>query len=500
MVLMDRRSEEPMFYARIGVAGSSSLATSRSILLSVATVALFVAFTVVRAEPISPRHILVQVPVAGRTAVQAVASLGLDVWRVAPDGSSVDIRVSEAELTDLRARGYAPLILEPDLYALPQPTHEGVSGGDWTAYHDVSSTHQMLVDLAAAYPDLAVPFTMGTTWEGRPINGLRISDAAATVDPSEPAFFIIGCHDAREWITVEVALYIAEQLLTNYDTDSDVRSLVDRGEIWIIPVLNVDGYAYTQIDRWWRKNRRANDNGTFGVDLNRNYSYEWGRNSGSSPYQGSDVYRGPSPLSEPETIAVSQLFESRRFIGVLTFHNYSQFVVTPWGYTILSPTDYGALAILANELAAAINGQHADTLYDYTPGQWSVLLYLGSGVFVDWVYGQHGVASILVEVRPRGSPYFELPPDEILPTCVENYAGALQMIERVFGPEPEPPTDFDGDGVTLLSDVAFLTRCMGGPGAVVPGFPLGCYAADLDGDGAVTLADAADLFVAFGGP
>jgi hypothetical protein len=62
------------------------------------------------------------------------------------------------------------------------------------------------------------------------------------------------------------------------------------------------------------KNLRDNDNnGVFdpqldGVDLNRNYGYNWGYDDeGSSGYEGSDNYRGPSPFSEPETKAIQYL-------------------------------------------------------------------------------------------------------------------------------------------------------------------------------------------------
>ncbi len=321
----------------------------------------------------------------------------------------------------------------------------------------------------------------------------------AVVNHVKPAFFIIGCHHAREWISVEVSLYIAQQLLADYNTDPDIRSLVDRGEIWIVPVLNVDGYRYTEAaDRLWRLNRRNNGDGTYGVDLNRNYSHEWGYDTGSNPVPGSSTYRGPSPLSEPESQAVSDLFESRRFIGALTYHNYSQYVTSPWGYTIAAPADAEAMEDLSVEMAAVINEQHAESRYDYIAGRWGVLLYLGSGVFVDWVYGVHGIMAALVEVRPRAFPYFILRPDQILPTCVENYAGAVHMMQTLFGPESDPPVDFDNNGLVDLTDVGFFVSCLSGPAAAPPGFPFGCYAADLDHDGHVTLADFTLLQTAFG--
>ena len=60
-------------------------------------------------------------------------------------------------------------------------------------------------------------------------------------------------------------------LLENYDSDSEIQSIVDNTELYFIPVVNPDGYLYNELTNpngggFWRKNRF---NG-FGVDNNRN--------------------------------------------------------------------------------------------------------------------------------------------------------------------------------------------------------------------------------------
>ena len=122
----------------------------------------------------------------------------------------------------------------------------------------------------------------------------------ATDDPHEGDVVFVGLHHAREWLTPEMCLALAEHLLDAYGSDVELTSCLNNLEIWIIPVLNPDGYHHTRVaDRYWRKNRRNNGDGTFGVDLNRNYSYQWGGGSGieGSTLTADDTYQGPSPFS-----------------------------------------------------------------------------------------------------------------------------------------------------------------------------------------------------------
>ena len=188
-------------------------------------------------------------------------------------------------------------------------TPGAASAIDFSNFHTPAQMEAELDALAAAHPGLAQVFTIGTTGEGRPIRGLKISDNVATDEPGEGDVVFVGLHHAREWISAELALYLAEYLVTHHGTDPALAACMNQLEIWIIPVMNPDGYAYSAAapaNRLWRKNRRNNGDGTFGVDLNRNYGYQWGLGSGSegSDLTWEDTYRGPSAFSEPETRAL----------------------------------------------------------------------------------------------------------------------------------------------------------------------------------------------------
>jgi hypothetical protein len=143
------------------------------------------------------------------------------------------------------------------------------------AYRTYSEATAVLQGLVAAHPTRAALTSIGTTHEGRTIPALAISDNVG-VDESEPEVLLMGCHHARELMSVEMPLQFAEYLLSHYGSDPQVTQLVDTREIWIVPIVNPDGYVYVQNNHtgastnWWRKNRRNNGNGTF-VDVNRNY-------------------------------------------------------------------------------------------------------------------------------------------------------------------------------------------------------------------------------------
>src|SRR3989338_6398399 len=136
-------------------------------------------------------------------------------------------------------------------------------------------------------------------------------------DPRKQEVIIIGAMHAREWISAEVAIGLLESLVNLFHVNKNARNLVDFFEFIFVPVLNPDGYEYsrTTSDLYWRKNRRRLDEADsryFGVDLNRNFPYQFGLDSGSSGSYYDETYRGVTPSSEIETqAAMYGLFRNR---------------------------------------------------------------------------------------------------------------------------------------------------------------------------------------------
>jgi hypothetical protein len=315
----------------------------------------------------------------------------------------------------------------------------GNGGGPGTPdaglYHTYAEINDELHKLAAAHPQIAQVSSLGKSVEGRDLWAIKISDNVAQDEPEAETVFL-GGHHAREWIAVDVPFLIASQLVNRYGTDSTITRLVDQSEIWIVPMVNPDGHQYAVTnDRLWRKNRRNNGDGTFGVDLNRNYGYQWG-GPGSSGDTFSEIYRGPASFSEPETQAVRNFLQQRQTRALISYHNFSQLVLYPWGYTNAPAPDAPLLQSLAVAIADRIRVVHAVT---YTPQQ-SAELYLASGDTTDWLYGVSHVPAFTIELRPRSSfPGFELPESEITPTFEENLPAALFLIDWSIR-QSTPPT------------------------------------------------------------
>ena len=316
------------------------------------------------------------------------------------------------------------------------PLLQGGINGDYHSYLELETDLQAL---ERSYPQMARLFTIGVTLENRRIYALKISDNVA-LDEEEAEVLFLGCHHAREWISVEVPFLLAKYLLENYASDAGVRRAVNESEVWIAPLVNPDGLEYSiRFFRYWRKNRRLNADGSYGVDLNRNYGYGWAYdNEGSSPEPASEVYRGSAAFSEPETRAVRDLFGQREFQALVTYHSYSQVILYPWGYTT-TPTDkeglHRSLAAALSTLMEAVNGR----VYGFGPSAASS--YLTNGDTTDWAFGVSGIPAYTVELPPvdqLGGGFFNAERD-IDPIFRENLPAALYLIDwsiSNFGASP----------------------------------------------------------------
>lgn len=343
-----------------------------------------------------------------------------DVWsEVRGPDTPLDIVIDRDRLPQLAHLRWQ--IIDPDIDAtaaaerarLQAPTAQ--RPGDWFAeYHDLAGVTDRLRLLAASAPDRATLQPIGGSYEGRPIWGLQIGHGPTKM-------LINGTMHAREWISTMVATCVADRLIRDYDRDAAVRAFVDSTTLWVVPVINPDGYQYTWAgNRYWRKNRHAQ-----GVDLNRNFAVGFG-GRGSSGNKRSDTYRGEYAFSEPETAALRDLAKRERFDLHVDFHAYGQMLLYPWGYRDAPSDDDAKFAVTGAQMAAAMHAEHGVT---YQP-QTGVAFYPASGIMTDWMYGEIGALSYTIELRPtwpRGAGGFVLPPDQIVPTCDEGLAGVLAL-------------------------------------------------------------------------
>ncbi len=361
-----------------------------------------------------------------------------DIWTCGFSGNSnspdltpapIDIRLTPDAHAALVASGVPFTLLIPDVQKLidaerpPAPLLSPRGPGTFfTAHQDYASVSAYVNTLVALRPDMASRLTVGSSLFPRDIFAMRIS-APNTPPGSKPAVILYGCQHAREWITVMSTTYIADQLVRNYNTDANIRRLLDQYEFYIVPIVNPDGYVHTWTTyRLWRKNRRVNSDGSFGVDLNRNWGYQWG-GSGSSGQPTSDIYRGTAAFSEPCTQALRD-FITARPNTVLSFdiHSYSQVILEPWGWSFTLPQETRTYSQITAAMQSAMSASSGGYFYG---GETYRALYPVSGGSHDWVLGTTGVLAYGLELRDRGSYGFVIPPAEIIPGAQEAQAGVF---------------------------------------------------------------------------
>jgi murein tripeptide amidase MpaA len=296
----------------------------------------------------------------------------------------------------------------------------------WTKYDAVAGDDKEQYTeeydrVVADYPTLVSKRVVGTTYGGRDIVALQVTKGATGADiAGRPAVLYNAMQHAREWLAGETCRRTLEYFLTNYGKTTsaglEVTPLVDNNELWFVCVNNPDGYEYTFTpgNRLNRKNLRDNDangviDGDDGVDPNRNFSSNWGRdNDGSSPRPESETYRGPSPASEPETQAMEALFDEIHPVFQKNDHTAAELLLYPQGFQQDTPS-------ADNEIFTALAGDPFKPGIEGFLPELSAGLYITNGDFTDWAYNVKGTLSYTPEGTQAEDPTvtgFEYPDSE----------------------------------------------------------------------------------------
>jgi len=296
----------------------------------------------------------------------------------------------------------------------PSNFNLGTMGG-YLKYNEMLAE---LDDMFAQYPNLITAKSAISTFVtagNRPIYHVKISDNPNT-NETEPKILYTAIHHAREPMALMETIFFMWYVLENFGTNDEVTYLVNNTQLYFVPCLNPDGYLHNESTNatgggMWRKNRR-NNGSSFGVDLNRNYSYGWGT-TGTSATPSNDTYRGTAPFSEPETQAMRWLVQNNNFISAFNAHTFAEDILFPIGTT------------------TAEFAEHHDYFQDYTShmvqfngytAMKSSGLYPASGDSDDYMYkvdiGVGQKDTIFVHTPEVGTAFWQ-PQAEIVPTCAE---------------------------------------------------------------------------------
>ncbi|MFI4882210.1 MAG: M14 family metallopeptidase, partial [Phycisphaerales bacterium JB064] len=400
-------------------------------------------------------HKQVRLPMATRAVMEAIELLSPDIWthRVVPL-RPVDLRLSPEQYERFLDLGLAHQVIVNDLQAVVDAERARIAARsqrddvewyeEYRTLDEYWTRWQAIVD---TNPDVASLSVVGQSLEGRDMPGIVLNGDGRE---GKPVFVINACQHAREWVSPAATTYMIEQLVSGYGSDARITRLLDEMEWVFLPMVNPDGFDYTWTDeRFWRKNKRIVGGLVRGVDLNRNWSFEWG-GAGSSSSPGSNNYRGAEPFSEPELVVYRDSLEPirDRIVGHLDVHTHSQQVLSPWGYTTERPNDIAEMTELGEVFARGVL-EATGAVYEVGPA--STTLYLHSGTATDWFYGEEGAFSWTIELRPLGPitlPGFDPPPDQILPAGEELLEGTLRLAQEFV----RHPADLDRDDALTIFD------------------------------------------------
>jgi len=244
------------------------------------------------------------------------------------------------------------------------------------------------------YPDLIKLESIGKTWEDRDIIAVSITKNIKT-NEEKPALFYTGTIHAREWIGIELSLTFAKYILEHIDYDPQLNALLDRTTLYMVPCANPDGYEYSRNHfSFWRKNRRRNSDGSFGVDLNRNFEVGFSPNKDMS----SNVYSGPAPFSEPETAALRDFaFNHKNITIALDYHSQGNVFFPAHNFIHEDAVDAIDLNLLAGNMAEEIR-KESGREYGVHMGKPPTHLISGSG---REFYYSLGALALVAEVGTR---------------------------------------------------------------------------------------------------
>ena len=319
-------------------------------------------------------------------------------------GVYVDIIVDQREKENIESLGLVAeeLIVDLSSYYASRLTQNGsreLGYGSMGGYLTFDEIIESMDELHAQYPEIvSAKDSIGQSYEGRAIWAFKISDNPDQ-NEAEPEVFYNALIHAREPAAMMSLMHFAWQLVENYSVDQLLTYLVNEREMWFVPVVNPDGYVYNQLTDpsgggMHRKNRHPGCSSSPGIDLNRNWSYQWGYDiEGSSPDICASTYRGSEAFSEPETQAIRDFVLNHDFQTVFNYHSYGNLLIRPYGYdpsVELPVSDRDIYTEMGGDLVS-------DNNYLFGTGDETVG-YLTNGDAVDYMYGDQGIINFTPEV------------------------------------------------------------------------------------------------------
>jgi len=306
-------------------------------------------------------------------------------------------------------------------------------------YKSYQESCDFLLKCVEKYPNLINVQSIGKSYEGREILLATVSLNVAYAN-LKPALLFTGTVHAREWIGNELGIEFIDYLLKNHQNNPEILTTLTHNTLYLVPCLNPDGFEYSRLHfSFWRKNRRDNGDGTFGVDLNRNFPIGYRKSTNTS----SNVYGGTHPFSEPETQAIKGFVDTHTNITI-AFDYHSQgnvfFPAHKFNHeSELEGTDLNTICANMNYHIYKVTGRR----YGINRGKPPTKLISGSG---REFYYSKGILATVVEVGTRNIPDYM---QNMKESVDENIPALLYALDEAKNYSKHAPKRVDNFHVSL---------------------------------------------------
>jgi len=344
----------------------------------------------------------------------------------------------------------------------------GCNGGltmeqiDGDVYRHIDLTEALAV-LDSQHGDLVDVEVIGESYEGRSIYAVRVG-SSQTGALERPEVLAIFAQHSSEHTMTNLAVDLIRELGNGYGADAEVTKLLDRANVWILPMVNPDGIEHDlsgERDPYtWRKNRRPTGADTFGVDLNRN----WARFSAADEPIGpehldpsSENYWGSGAFSEPETRSLRDFIEAHPNLKLfLDYHtgsgSFMQGVIGCWmPKARISSATLEFCSSVIDEFAETISDPQSslpafqvvdepegilEVLHEYAPLILKLVLPDElppiAGISTDYISGEKDIPGIGLEITRDQSSYFKNLPASQKEITERHMKGLLYLLEEVL--------------------------------------------------------------------
>ena len=340
---------------------------------------------------------------------------------------------------------------------------------DWNHRYTFAELEGQLQAMAKAYPKLTDLYSIGTSWQERDLWCLEITGNTGNKDNKTGIGVIANIHGG-ERESAASAMYTAWWFLLNSDT-AYVKNILKNYVLYIVPVMNPDGYEQsfvnnnrpnlrptdhngngvpfsdpytdingdtfistlyrgtpTQIDTkakfgmespdWDKNGVLGDDPRSSGIDMNRTFDYQWNRYDIETAVNGYDSNQvgqhawssgGTAPATEPEVKAIQSFLYNTPMHAMATLHTGIQCVLYPWCYRAYDETNPKDADIpFMKETAAKMCAAWAEGADSDCYTMDSYHDYITSAEMIDYAYGRLGIHAYTIEVYD-GSKWEDTP-------------------------------------------------------------------------------------------